>query len=122
MFRISAHFYTEVLRISRSNLTDVFPSYVSLGYIRLVEVLAGSGNIRQAKFALGMLEKGENFYLWVQSEHGQANVLCAKGIYFFYSKNLRKSKIFLNRAKKKYGSHLSGILKTNIYDFRIDNW
>ena len=122
LFRLSANYYKDILRISRSNLTEIYPNYFSLALIRLPEVLAGSGNIQQAKKALRVVEKGENFYRWIQSEHGQANVLCAKGIYYFYSKNLKKSKILLNQAKKKYGSHLSGIIKTEIYNYRIENW
>ncbi len=122
LFRISASHYSDALKISLWGSFDELPSYTSLALIRLTEVLAASGNLRQAKYSLNKLEKGEKFYRWILSEHGRANAICAKGIFEYYSANFKESIELLETAKKEYGSHFSGILKSEIYIFRIYYW
>ncbi|NLD47110.1 MAG: hypothetical protein GX660_07910 [Clostridiaceae bacterium] len=122
LFVLAVHYYVKMLKLSMKAAEDEIPGYTSLAFVRLCESLAGSGKLRQAKYALSFLKRGERFYKWVKSEHGKANTTCAKGVVGFYDKNFTEALNNLQNAQNEYGSHYAGILKTMFYIFRVNNW
>jgi len=122
LFVLAAYYYGRMLKLSMKAAEDEIPGYTSLALVRFCESLAGSGKLRQAKYALSFLKKGERFYEWVKSEHGKANTTCAKGVVEFYDKNFTEALNILQNAQKEYGSHYAGVLKTMFYIFRVENW
>jgi hypothetical protein len=122
LLKLSAHYYFLAIKLALRLDEDTLPNYTGLAYIRASEVMAALEKKPQAKYLLLMAKKGENFYEWIQSQHGVANATCASAIVSFYSKDYSTAQSLLDLAAKQYGSHAAGVLKCKIYSFRLNFW
>ena len=122
LLKCSAHYYLSAIKLAYKLDEDTLPNYTGLALIRAAEVFAALGKNTQAQYLLRLSKEGENFYEWVQSEHGIANVTCAKAIVNFYAGNVNKSNKLLELATKQYGSHHAGVLKSKMFIFRNNYW
>ena len=122
LLQVAAKYYSSAARFALRQSNDPLPGYTSLALIRFAECLAALGKVAPANYALKLATRADQFYSWVKSEHGKANSTCAQGIVAFYSGRINESRILLSRAKKEYGSHLSGIGKATLFELRLTTW
>ncbi|MCW5874566.1 MAG: SIR2 family protein [Anaerolineales bacterium] len=116
-------FYASGVRLGFRTLKDDVPAFTALGIVRMVEVLAALGRIQQAAFfAKNFVSRSHALFSWAKSSHGNGVTVCSEGVRLFYAGKLSTSVAKLKRARTLFGTHGSGIVKVDVFLYRVKYW
>jgi hypothetical protein len=112
-------YYSQVLKDEESTR-----GYFYLCMCRIIEILCFQSRMTEAEGYIPILKRGLSYFDFSNEKHGKGNIYLA--LYCYLSrKNSQEptihSDVYLSKARESYGTHFSGLFKSNILEFRVKN-
>lgn len=112
-------YYTQVLKDEESTR-----GYYYLCMCRYIEILCFQSRLTEAEDYIPLLNRGLSYFDFSNEKHGKGNIYLA--LYYYLSKKnieepTKQPDEYLSKARESYGTHFSGLFKSNILEFRVRN-